>query len=79
MGGYCFAAFDGPEDIAAFRGRLRGGEITITRFDGDARAREMLRPFSLMNDIRVLDKGDVADEWEVIRWYERMYGPSQGS
>ncbi len=79
LGGYCFAAFQGPRDIAAFRARLRGGDVAITKFEGDAKAREMIRSFSFQNDVRVSEEGETADEWEVVRWYERMYGAPHDS
>ncbi len=75
--GVCYAVFDGPRVAAAFKASLRGGEMTITDFEGDPRFREAIKSFSLKNDVRLREDVDVADEWEVIRWYERMYGGSQ--
>ncbi|MFQ5837939.1 MAG: ATP-dependent helicase [Thermoplasmata archaeon] len=77
--GVCYATFDGPRVIAAFKARRKGDELVITDFEGDSRAREMLRSFSLKNDVRVREDTQVADEWEVIQWYERMYGGSRTS
>ncbi len=77
--GACYAAFDGPRVIATFKARRRGENLVITEFEGDARAREMLRSFSLQNDVRVREDTETADEWEIIRWYERMYGGSSGA
>ncbi len=74
MGGYVFAAFDGPRDIAVFKARIRGDSLTITDFQGDTQARELVRSFSLRNDVRVEEDSDVPDDWELIQWYERMYG-----
>ncbi len=77
--GACYAVFEGPRDIAGFKARLRGEEMTITEIDGDAKAREFIRSFSLRNDVRVQEDSEVPDEWEIIQWYERMYGGTQDS
>lgn len=77
--GVCYAVFDGPRVIAAFKARQRGDDLIITEYEGDARARELLRSFSLKNDLRVREDAGVLDEWEIIQWYERMYGGSGDS
>ncbi len=72
--GSCYAAFDGSRSVAAFKARKRGDELVITEYQGDSAAQELLRAFAYQNDLALHAEGEEADEWELIRWYERMYG-----
>ncbi|MFQ6013475.1 MAG: DNA glycosylase AlkZ-like family protein, partial [Thermoplasmata archaeon] len=72
--GSCYVAFDGPRTVAAFKARKRGDELLITEYQGDSAAQELLRAFAYQNDLSLRAEGEEADEWELIRWYERMYG-----
>lgn len=72
--GTCYAIFEGPRDVAGFRARKRGDRITVTDYEGDPAARAALRGFSVENELEVRHAADELDEWEIIQWYERMYG-----
>ncbi|MFQ6013668.1 MAG: DNA glycosylase AlkZ-like family protein, partial [Thermoplasmata archaeon] len=72
--GSCYVAFDGPRSVAAFKARKRGDELLITEFQGDSAAQELLRAFAYENDLSLRAEGEEDDDWELIRWYERMYG-----
>ncbi|MFQ5553153.1 MAG: DNA glycosylase AlkZ-like family protein, partial [Thermoplasmata archaeon] len=72
--GSCYVAFDGPRSVAAFKARKRGDELRITEFQGDSAAQELLRAFAYENDLSLRAEGEEDDDWELIRWYERMYG-----
>ncbi len=70
--GYRMVAFDGTEMIAAFKVRFRKSEIIITDFEGDATARNLLRDFSMENDVRIVEEHKEIDDWEMVMWYEKM-------
>lgn len=72
--GSCYAVFDGPRTVAAFTARKRGDELMLTEYQGDSAAQELLRAFAYQNDLTLQVEGEDVDEWELIRWYERMYG-----
>ncbi|UCD92843.1 MAG: winged helix DNA-binding domain-containing protein, partial [Methanobacteriota archaeon] len=72
--GSAAVAFDGTDMIAALRVRWRKNEMIITDFKGDLSAREILKTFSLENDIRVVEEREQMDDWEMVIWYERMRG-----
>lgn len=72
--GSAAVAFDGPEMIAALRVRWRKNEMIITDFKGDLGARQILKNFSVENNIRVVEERDEIDDWEMVIWYERMRG-----
>ncbi len=72
--GYRMVAFDGTEMIAAFKVRFRKGEIVITDFEGETEARNILKDFSIENDIRIVEESKEMDDWEMVMWYEKMRG-----
>jgi ATP-dependent Lhr-like helicase len=72
--GYRMVAFDGPEMIAAFKVRFRKNEIVITDYDGDTAARNILKNFSIENDIRIVEERKEMDDWELVMWYDKMQG-----
>ncbi|MEE9163886.1 MAG: crosslink repair DNA glycosylase YcaQ family protein, partial [Thermoplasmata archaeon] len=72
--GSCYAAFDGSRSVAAFKARKRGDRLMITEYQGDSSAEELLRAFAYQNDLTLQAEGEEVDEWELIRWYEKMYG-----
>lgn len=72
--GVSYAAFDGPRTVAAFKARKRGDELVITEYEGDPAARALLSGFSRQNELTVRERAQEMDEWEVVRWYERLYG-----
>ncbi|MCK4444523.1 MAG: winged helix DNA-binding domain-containing protein, partial [Thermoplasmata archaeon] len=72
--GYRMVAFDGTEMIAAFKVRFRKREIVITDFEGDTGARNLLKDFSVENDVRIVEEHKEMDDWEMVMWYEKMRG-----
>ncbi len=72
--GSCYTAFDGSRSVAAFKARKRGDQLMITEYQGDSSAEELLRAFAYQNDLTLQAEGEEVDEWELIRWYEKMYG-----
>lgn len=72
--GYRMVAFDGPDMIAAFKVRFRKNEIVITDFEGDTKARDLLKDFSIENDVRITEEREEMDDWEMVMWYEKMRG-----
>ncbi len=72
--GSAAVAFDGTEMIAALKVRWRKNEMIITDFKGDLGARQILKNFSLENNVKVVEERDELDDWEMVIWYERMRG-----
>ncbi|MEE9224404.1 MAG: ATP-dependent helicase [Thermoplasmata archaeon] len=72
--GYRMVAFDGTDMIAAFKVRFRKNEIVMTDFDGDTAARNILKEFSIQNDIRIVEERREMDDWELVMWYDKMQG-----
>ncbi|MCK4367794.1 MAG: hypothetical protein KAW84_07610, partial [Thermoplasmata archaeon] len=77
--GWCFVIFDGPKMIGAFKARKKGDELTISKFVGDEGARAIVREFADTNRIWIRDQPERPDDWEIIEWYEKMYGKGGSS
>jgi len=72
--GSCFVVFDGPEMVAAFTAKRRKTSLAITKFEGDAEARQILVRFKEENEIEVGEHVDRISDAEVMEWYTKMYG-----
>jgi len=74
IGGYCYVVFDGTEMVAAFTAKRRKTSLAITKFEGDAEARQILERFKEENEIEVDEHVDRISDAEVMEWYTKMYG-----
>jgi hypothetical protein len=77
--GWCFAIFDGPKMIGAFKAKKKGNELTILEFVGNQEAREVVREFADTNRVWIREKSDRPDDWEIVEWYEKIYGKGRSS
>ena len=77
--GWCFVIFDGPKMVGAFKAKKKGNELTVSEFIGDQKARAIVREFANTNRIWIRDQLDRTDDWEIIEWYEKMYGKGGSS
>ncbi|MFQ6128194.1 MAG: ATP-dependent helicase [Thermoplasmata archaeon] len=69
-----FVVFDGPRMVGAFRARKKGDELTILEFIGDQEARAIVREFATSNRLWIREDLREYDDWEIVEWYERIYG-----
>jgi len=72
--GTCFTIFQGTEAIAAFRVQRRKGKFFLTRYQGRSQGYRVLREFSRQNGVQLDEQAPPADDWEVVEWYEKLYG-----
>ncbi|MFQ6107362.1 MAG: ATP-dependent helicase [Thermoplasmata archaeon] len=72
--GWCFVIFDGPKMIGAFKARKKREELTITEFLGGEDARAIVREFASSNRLWIREETRDEDDWEIVEWYERIYG-----
>lgn len=74
--GWCFVIFDGPRMVGAFKAKKKGDELTITKFLGDQKARVIMREFADSNRVWIREGPQEPDDWEIVEWYEKIYGKS---
>jgi ATP-dependent Lhr-like helicase len=72
--GYCFVVFDGPKMIGAFKAKKKANELTVQKFIGDQEARAIVREFASANRLWIREDSREPDDWEIVEWYERIYG-----
>lgn len=78
--GTCYVVFRGTEMVAAFKASKRRDELTVYNYQGDPAAKDVLRHFALVNDLRIREGpgSDEQEDWEITQWWERMYSPANG-
>jgi ATP-dependent Lhr-like helicase len=74
--GYRFVVFRGSQMIASFRARKRPDGLEVLDYQGDPAGREAMREFAREHMVRLREEGERVDDYEVMRWYEKMYGRS---
>jgi len=65
--------------VGAFKAKKKGNELTVSKFIGDQKARAIVREFANTNRVWIRDQPDRPDDWEIIEWYEKMYGKGGSS
>ncbi|MFQ5909382.1 MAG: hypothetical protein ACE5IJ_01515, partial [Thermoplasmata archaeon] len=60
--------------IGAFKAKKRRDELTMTEFIGDQKARAIVREFAASNNLWIREEAPDSDDWEIVEWYERIYG-----
>lgn len=75
--GYCYVIFDGTHIKGYFEAKRKRHELTITDFQGEPGSRKILKGFSAVNHIWITEEREGPTDWEIMQWYEKVYGKSK--
>ncbi|MCK5547443.1 MAG: hypothetical protein KAI64_00400, partial [Thermoplasmata archaeon] len=72
--GVCFVVFDNTKMIAAFKGKVKKGELKVTGLKGDNAGWKTIKEFVSENNLTIKEEVEKIDDWEVMSLYEKMKG-----